>query len=280
VPIRAIVPPKVQVREDVGYLDELANSIHLLGLIHPILVRPVAGDRFEIVAGVRRFSACKLLRWTQISAIIREMGEQEAYEIALAENIQRKSMNAIEEAKAFRKYVEREGWGGMSHLAQKIGKSKSYVSQRLFLLTLPDAVQLELQLGGITPSIARQLSGIASAADQEAVATNAHDLKLSARSTAFLIKSIKDPGEFAPADFDSRYKSLSSEKNHESVRALQQAILAIRLAMAKLDILTEKCDRKDPDTARYIHELRLQLHRMIDDCIRRKIDCARVNTAE
>src|SRR5215831_7592564 len=120
--------------------DSLVASIREHGLLQPILIRPLT-QGFEIVAGHRRFQACRSLRWRFISCKIREMSDKQAYEIQLTENMQRKSMDPVEEAEAFRRYVVDFGWGGITELAKKIGKSEVYVSHRLQLLKLPDEIK-------------------------------------------------------------------------------------------------------------------------------------------
>src|ERR687888_2791290 len=120
--------------------DALANSIREHGLLQPILIRPIAHG-FEIVAGHRRFQACRTLRWRSVPCRIREISDKQAYELQLTENIQRKSMDPIEEAEAFRRYVIDFGWGGVSELARKIGKSEEYVSHHMQLLKLPDEIK-------------------------------------------------------------------------------------------------------------------------------------------
>ena len=104
----------------------LVKSIVEHGLLQPILVRPVANG-FEIVAGYRRFEACRSLRWRHIQSKIRELSDKQTYEIQLTENIQRQSFTPLEEAEAFKKYVDDFGWGGVSELASKIEKSEEYV---------------------------------------------------------------------------------------------------------------------------------------------------------
>src|SRR5919197_6548121 len=120
--------------------DALVNSIREHGLLQPILIRPIAHG-FEIVAGHRRFQACRTLRWRSVPCRIREMSDKQAYELQLTENIQRKPMDPIEEAEAFRRYVIDFGWGGVSELARKIGKSEEYVSHHMQLLKLPDEIK-------------------------------------------------------------------------------------------------------------------------------------------
>src|ERR671920_947251 len=123
--------------------ETLVNSIREHGILQPILIRPLEHG-FEIVAGHRRFQACRTLRWRFISSKIRELSDKQAYEIQLTENIQRKSMDPIEEAEAFRRYVIDFGWGGVSELAKKIGMSEVYVSHRIQLLKLPDDIKEQI----------------------------------------------------------------------------------------------------------------------------------------
>src|SRR5579862_7786956 len=122
--------------------SELVDSIRRHGLIQPLVVRRVNrnnGERghFQLVSGYRRFCACKQLEIPAVPCIVRSLTDQEAFEIALVENVQRRNLNPIEEAEAFKSYVVNFGRGSVSRLARKIGKSEEYVSHRLLLLGLP-----------------------------------------------------------------------------------------------------------------------------------------------
>jgi ParB family chromosome partitioning protein len=119
--------------------------------LQPILIRPLEHG-FEIVAGHRRFQACRTLRWRFIPSKIRELSDKQAYEIQLTENIQRKSMDPIEEAEAFRRYVIDFGWGGVSELARKICKSEEYVSHHMQLLKLPDEIKHKIMNNSLNVS--------------------------------------------------------------------------------------------------------------------------------
>ena len=131
-----IHPSKCFVRRDNGAVNDLVDSIRQHGLLQPLIVRP-DGSTLELVCGQRRLTACKILRWKTIPCIVREIGEKEAFEISLAENLQHKTLNPIEEAIAFKQYVQLAGWGSVHELALKIGKSPEYVSHRIALLRLP-----------------------------------------------------------------------------------------------------------------------------------------------
>src|SRR5688500_14088169 len=128
--IKMIRPSQFAIRDKFQKIspevETLAASIREHGLLQPILIRPL-DHGFEIVAGHRRFQACRSLRWRFISCKIRELSDKQAFEIQLTENIQRKSMDPIEEAEAFRRYVVEFGWGGVSELAKKVAKSEEYV---------------------------------------------------------------------------------------------------------------------------------------------------------
>src|ERR687885_950050 len=139
--------------------DALVNSIREHGLLQPILIRPIVHG-FEIVAGHRRFQACRSLRWRSMPCRIREISDKQAYEIQLTENIQRKSMDPIEEAEAFRRYVIDFGWGGVSELARKIGKSEEYVSHRIQLLKLPQDIKEKIMLNKLSISQALELTNL------------------------------------------------------------------------------------------------------------------------
>ena len=139
--------------------ESLIISIREHGLIQPILIRPLSHG-FEIVAGHRRYQACKSLRWRFIPCKVCEITNKQAFEIQLSENIQRKSMDPIEEAEAFRRYVIDFGWGGVSDLAKKIGKSEEYVSHRIQLLKLSEETKRKIASNMLNVSKAIEISTI------------------------------------------------------------------------------------------------------------------------
>jgi len=157
VEVRMIRPPRVVLRTDSGPINGLMRSIRDKGLLEPIIVRP-AEDGFEVVAGMRRYEACKKLGWRRLPAHVVELDDREALEVSLLENIQRETLNPIEEARAFRNYVEEFGYGGETELARRIGKSQEYVSRRIGLLSLPQGVQDQIMRRRIAPSVAQELT--------------------------------------------------------------------------------------------------------------------------
>src|SRR5699024_10162034 len=140
---------------DEDSIKELSESIKKDGLMQPITVREVSRDTFEIVQGERRYRACKLADLSEMTAIIKELDDEEAFHLSVIENIQREDMTAIEEALAFQKYVEM----GYTHkeIAEKISKGRTYVTQRLRLLKLIPEVHDMIAIGVIQEGHAKQL---------------------------------------------------------------------------------------------------------------------------
>jgi ParB family transcriptional regulator, chromosome partitioning protein len=153
---RRIMDSLRPVRADPGPLEGLMASIIEKGLLEPIVVRP-NGDNFEVVAGSRRLQACRMLKLRQVPCHVVELSDRDAYEVALTENIQRRTLNPIEEAEAFKRYVDTYGYGGVNELARKIAKSHSYVSRRISLLSLPPLARENIIQGHTTASAAGEL---------------------------------------------------------------------------------------------------------------------------
>jgi ParB family transcriptional regulator, chromosome partitioning protein len=163
-PLPIITPAQVQTRiytslSQQESIDELSRSIKKHGLLQPIIVRPI-NRGFEIVAGHRRYQACKLLRWKTIPAMVKDVSDKDAFEIQLVENIQRKTLDPIEEAQAFKLYVRDYGWGGVTYLAETIMKSEQYVSGRIQLLKLPQNIKDKVISGELKVSHAFELLGL------------------------------------------------------------------------------------------------------------------------
>lgn len=145
--------PRLEFNEE--SLDELAESIREHGLIQPITVRKV-GEGYEIIAGERRFRACKKIGYFEVPCVIMSAGEIETAQMALVENIQRENLSAIEEAKA---YVEimRQASCTQEELAQKMGKSQSTIANKIRLLNLPEPIQQAVNERVITERHARAI---------------------------------------------------------------------------------------------------------------------------
>lgn len=158
--IPMIEPKSDQPRKDFDEdaLAGLASSISVHGLLQPILVRPLPNDRYQIVAGERRWRACKMAGLDEIPALIVDEDEAEAAEISLIENIQRQDLNPLEEAMAYRALMDNFDLT-QEKLAERVGKSRPAIANALRLLDLPEEVLVLLKNGSITAGHARTLAG-------------------------------------------------------------------------------------------------------------------------
>ncbi len=167
-PVAFLQPGRFQPRMsfDEQPLQELAASIREKGVLSPILVRPVGPDRYEIVAGERRWRAAQLAKLHDVPVVVRELADDQALELAIIENVQRADLNAIEEGAAYEELIERFG-RTQEDVAREVGKSRPHVANTIRLLKLPDQVKAWIREGKLTAGHARTLL---SAADPVAAA--------------------------------------------------------------------------------------------------------------
>lgn len=249
--------------------DALICSIREHGLLQPILIRPLVHD-FEIVAGHRRFKACRSLRWRFIPCKLREMSDKQAYEIQLTENIQRKSMDPVEEAEAFRRYVIDFGWGGVSELAKKLGKSEEYVSHRIQLLKLPDEIKQQIVTDRLKVSQAVELSNISSERQSEIISHVVNN-NLTVRQIREVKSILREEGIFG--DQLTHRKGIA--KSVQVVRVTKKTSLALKVTLARMDNLIDEVHSTiEPEhraeITNFLMALRLKIHSMIDETIRFK----------
>jgi ParB family transcriptional regulator, chromosome partitioning protein len=249
--------------------DALICSIREHGLLQPILIRPLVHD-FEIVAGHRRFKACRSLRWRFIPCKLREMSDKQAYEIQLTENIQRKSMDPVEEAEAFRRYVIDFGWGGVSELAKKLGKSEEYVSHRIQLLKLPDEIKQQIVTERLKVSQAVELSNIPSERQSEIISHVVNN-NLTVRQIREVKSILREEGVFG--DQLTHRKSIA--KSVQVVRVTKKTSLALKVTLARVDNLIDEVHstiepEQRAEITNFLMALRLKIHSMIDETIRFK----------
>lgn len=268
--MKMIRPSEFAVRDQFlndGSQDEtLMNSIKEHGLLQPILVRPL-GHGFEIVAGHRRFQTCRSLRWRFVPCKIREMTDKQAFEIQLTENIQRKSMDPIEEAEAFRRYVVDFGWGGVSELAKKIGKSEEYVSHRIQLLRLPADIKEQIINSKINVSQALEITSIPSDRQLEIVS-----YVMNSNPT---VKQIREVKSIIKNDISSKVHCRNLSKKVSVLRTTKKTSLTLRLTLARIDNLIDEVHKtieaeQRAEILNFLMGLRLRVHGMIDECIRFK----------
>ena len=250
--------------------ESLIISIREHGLIQPILIRPLSHG-FEIVAGHRRYQACKSLRWRFIPCKVCEMTNKQAFEIQLSENIQRKSMDPIEEAEAFRRYVIDFGWGGVSDLAQKIGKSEEYVSHRIQLLKLSEETKRKIASNMLNVSKAIEISTIPIEKQSEIVGEIIEN-NLSVKRIRELKMILRDniTEDYSNSGFASGNNYLS-----KSFKITKKASLSLKVTLARIDNLIEESQisiepEQRTEIINFLMELRIRIHELIDDTIKFK----------
>ena len=238
VEVRMIRPPRVELRTGSGPINGLMLSIRDKGLLEPIIVRP-AEEGFEIVAGMRRYEACRKLGWRRLPAHVVELNDREAFEVSLLENIQRETLNPIEEARAFRNYVEEFGYGGETELARRVGKSQEYVSRRIGLLSLPQRVQDQIMRRRIAPSVAQELTML-SDDDAEEMADEIGTEGLTLREVRKIIrrKQAKEDGHTEPG-FLAGGPEFAERRVRRISRELNIAVASLGGAVVRLGEVAE-----------------------------------------
>lgn len=177
--------PRLSFKDDPSF-EELVNSIKEKGVLQPILVREVESGLYECIAGERRLRACKKLGLKTIPAIIKKISDEDAYIIALIENLQRKDLNPIEEALGYKKLIEKFGYT-QDEIAKKIGKDRSTIANLLRLLKLPPLIQEDIIQGKLTTGHAKALLSLNNEEEQIYVRNIILQKGLSVRETEKLV---------------------------------------------------------------------------------------------
>ena len=204
--------PRKQFDEDA--LLELSESIKQYGVLQPLLVSDKK-DYYEIIAGERRWRAAKLAGLKEVPVIVKDFSEQELVEISLIENIQREDLNPVEEAMAYKRLID-EFHLKQDEIAERVGKSRTAVTNAMRLIKLSEKVQQMLIDEMITAGHARAILAISDKEKQESVAMKVFDEKLSVRETEALVKRMLEPpktekkSKFSSAE-DAIYESLEEK---------------------------------------------------------------------
>lgn len=181
---------RTHVNED--QLAELAASITANGVVQPVLVRPLANGRFQLIAGERRWRASKLAGKHTVPAILRQVSDEQAMEITIVENLQRADLNAMEQARAFER-LSREFHMTQEQMAQRTGKDRATVANFLRLLKLPQAVQARVEAGQLSFGHARALLALDHPEEIEKAAQKIAALSMSVRQTETYVQGLIDP---------------------------------------------------------------------------------------
>ena len=216
-PIGQLKAGRMQPRTTFEDIDALVDSVKEYGLLQPILVRPVAGqaDAYEIVAGERRWRAAQKAQLHEVPVVVRTMGDQDALQLGLVENLQRADLTPIDEALGYRRLSE-DFKQTQEDIARTVGKSRPHVANTVRLLDLPGAVQEMIRRSELSAGQARALIGLP---DPLAVAQRAIDEKLTARDLERL------GGELKPRAKGGRPKTTSpSTAKSADTKALEKRI--------------------------------------------------------
>ena len=188
-----VEPNQAQPREEFNEdaLQELAESIRQVGILSPLIVQK-RGDRYEIIAGERRWRAARLAGLKEIPVIVKDLSDKEILEVSLIENIQREDLNAIEEAKAYRRLME-DYHLKQDELAERVSKSRTAITNTMRLLKLDEKVQEMLINDMISAGHARALLALDNPVQQQMLANRILDEKLSVRETEKIIRDMLKP---------------------------------------------------------------------------------------
>jgi len=212
-PVALISPSPIQPRRqfDEIALNELADSIRIKGVLQPVLVRPVADGRYELVAGERRWRASQMAGLHEIPVVIREFSEGDGFEAALIENIQRADLNAMEEAEGYQRLI-RDFGHSQETVAVLTGKARSHISNLIRILELPPSAQLLVKMGILNLGHAKAVLG---ARDPEGLAKEIAERGLTVRQAeAIARKSHAAPKPVtlrAPAERDADVEALEAQ---------------------------------------------------------------------
>lgn len=199
--ISAVDPKSDQPRKyfDKEALEDLAESIRENGLLQPILVREYGDGRYQIIAGERRYRACKLAGLSEIPAIIMDRDDKNVAQIALVENIQRKDLNPVEEAMAY-KTLSTTYDMTQEELSYKVGKSRSAIANSMRLLDLPDEILTMVAAEELSAGHARTLLGVKDPEDMLMLAQIASESEMSVRQLEVEVKRINKPKKDKPEE--------------------------------------------------------------------------------
>lgn len=206
-----IVPNRFQPRKVFNQekLDELARTIHTHGLIQPIILRKFDENKYEIIAGERRFRAMQLLEWNEVPAIVQEMSDNETASVALIENLQREELTAIEEAEAYQGLMALNELT-QEALAQRVGKSQSFIANKLRLLKLAEPIKQALLNREVTERHGRSLLALSSEEQSELLMV-IREKKLTVKETERIVKQKLAQKETAPEQPKKRVKRISKD---------------------------------------------------------------------
>ena len=246
--IDTIQPNKYQPRSVFSEekIEELARTIHTHGVIQPIVIRTMGENKYEIIAGERRYRAMRKLGWTEVPAIVRDLDDKETASIALIENLQREELTAIEEAYAYEQLLQLHSLT-QEALAQRIGKGQSTVANKLRLLKLPDEIKNAILSKEISERHARALIPLKDVELQLRMYTEVIENHLNVKQLEDRIQQVLYPVE---EEEEVPEKKRKLRRENRSARIFRIAVNTIRQSLvlvtkSGIDIKTEEEDSDD-----------------------------------
>jgi len=271
--LNQIRPPRFRLRKDLGELEELKKSISDLGLLNPIVIRPTEGH-YEVVAGHRRYVCCIELGKTELSiekgeVKIVQLSDKQAFELGLTENIDRKDMDATEEAQAFKAYIMDYGFGSGRDLCEAIHRSETYVSRRLDLLRLPEENLMAMRNRGLSTQHTLELSSLVGTHDNallSKITDEIADKGLTTLQTRKVVNLVKHDYSVADAiqrtlDFPELGTPNDSDKYDPVEDAREQISLAVGKLLIQIDFSLEHIP-DGPEKKDWINKVRFPVHEL------------------
>lgn len=209
-------------------LEELAQSIRSNGVIQPLLVRRIDSEKYQLVAGERRWRAAQRAGLLKVPCVVKEIPEDKLLELALVENIQRQELNAIEEAQAYKRLIETLGLT-QEMVAQRVGRDRTFITNYLRLLRLPEDIQQLVEVEKLSTGHARALLGVDDPEIQRKLAKNVMDKGLSVRQTEYVVKSTIE------GKSESREEASTAIKEDANIKAAEAKLR--RKLSSKVNVL-------------------------------------------
>jgi len=207
-------------------LEELAQSIKANGIIQPLLVRRLGGDRYQLIAGERRWRAAQRAGLPKVPCVVRDIPDDKMLELALVENIQRQELNAIEEAHAYKRLIETLGLT-QEMVAQRVGRDRTFITNYLRLLRLPEDIQGLVEQEKLSMGHARALLGVDDVEIQRKLAKSITEKGISVRETERTIKKIINGGDPASASTSGKEDANVRSAEAKLRRKLSSKVLII-----------------------------------------------------
>src|SRR5271170_4388111 len=202
-------PFQTRTRFDEQQLEELATSIAATGVVQPILVRPLPGERFQLIAGERRWLASQKAGKATIPAIVRTVSDEQAMEMTIVENLKRSDLNPMEQARAFDR-LTRDFKMTQEQMAQRTGKNRTSIANFLRLLRLPAEIQGKVEAGELSFGHARALLALETSESMLKAAEKVGALSMSVRQTETLVQGLLHPESKAKSDDKAKVEAAKS----------------------------------------------------------------------